>query len=204
MPDQHVATSVSHTVAPLSEIDPELAAILEGELSRQRGTLEMIASENFAPRAVLEAQGSVLTNKYAEGLPGKRYYGGCEFVDVAENLARERLQRSLHVVDNDGGHRSSSRTEHGNRACCDRRFGEVMAVHLLADKGSKDATGFDDSVVDHHGGRHQLRRVSQVQSTSGEVGNLAQGEPQSTHRRCPIRSIKTARSSKGCTTPAIS
>ena len=92
MPDQHVATSVSHTVAPLSEIDPELAAILDGELSRQRGTLEMIASENFAPRAVLEAQGSVLTNKYAEGYPGKRYYGGCEEVDKAERLAVARVK----------------------------------------------------------------------------------------------------------------
>ncbi len=86
------ATSVSHTVAPLSQVDPELAAVLAAELGRQRGTLEMIASENFAPRAVLEAQGSVLTNKYAEGYPGKRYYGGCEHVDVAEELARERVK----------------------------------------------------------------------------------------------------------------
>ena len=61
------------TDAPLSEVDPEIAAVLAGELGRQRDTLEMIASENFAPRAVLEAQGSVLTNKYAEGYPGKRY-----------------------------------------------------------------------------------------------------------------------------------
>jgi glycine hydroxymethyltransferase len=66
--------------------------VLKNELGRQRNTLEMIASENFAPRAVLEAQGSVLTNKYAEGYPGKRYYGGCEFVDVAEDLARERVK----------------------------------------------------------------------------------------------------------------
>ncbi|WP_404799636.1 serine hydroxymethyltransferase [Arthrobacter pullicola] len=80
------------TNAPLSEVDPEIAAVLEGELARQRNTLEMIASENFAPRAVLEAQGSVLTNKYAEGYPGRRYYGGCEQVDVAENLAIERVK----------------------------------------------------------------------------------------------------------------
>ena len=64
------------TTSALTQTDPELAAVLDGELARQRGTLEMIASENFAPRAVLEAQGSVLTNKYAEGYPGKRYYGG--------------------------------------------------------------------------------------------------------------------------------
>jgi len=78
--------------APLSEVDPEIAAVLEQELGRQRGTLEMIASENFVPRAVLEAQGSVLTNKYAEGYPGRRYYGGCEFVDVAESLAISRAK----------------------------------------------------------------------------------------------------------------
>ncbi|MDE2387282.1 MAG: serine hydroxymethyltransferase [Actinomycetales bacterium] len=77
---------------PLSETDPEIAAVLKAELDRQRHTLEMIASENFVSRGVLEAQGSVLTNKYAEGYPGKRYYGGCEAVDVAENLARDRAK----------------------------------------------------------------------------------------------------------------
>ena len=78
--------------APLSETDPEIAAVLQGELDRQRNFLEMIASENFVSRGVLEAQGSVLTNKYAEGYPGKRYYGGCEFVDVAEQLAIDRVK----------------------------------------------------------------------------------------------------------------
>ena len=78
--------------APLAEVDPEIAAVLEGELTRQRDTLEMIASENFVPRAVLQAQGSVLTNKYAEGYPGRRYYGGCEQVDIAENLAIARAK----------------------------------------------------------------------------------------------------------------
>src|SRR5689334_9734479 len=87
-----IPSSVAVTTSPLADVDPELAAVLAGELGRQRGTLEMIASENFAPRAVLEAQGSVLTNKYAEGYPGRRYYGGCEFVDVAEDLARERVK----------------------------------------------------------------------------------------------------------------
>lgn len=80
------------TDAKLSDVDPEIAAVLKDELARQRNTLEMIASENFAPRSVLEAQGSVLTNKYAEGYPGRRYYGGCEHVDVAENLAIERVK----------------------------------------------------------------------------------------------------------------
>ncbi len=78
--------------SPLSETDPEIAAVLQQELDRQRHTLEMIASENFVSRGVLEAQGSVLTNKYAEGYPGKRYYGGCEAVDVAEELARTRAK----------------------------------------------------------------------------------------------------------------
>ena len=77
---------------PLGELDPEIAAVLDGELARQQGTLEMIASENFVPLAVLQAQGSVLTNKYAEGYPGRRYYGGCEQVDIAENIAIERAK----------------------------------------------------------------------------------------------------------------
>jgi glycine hydroxymethyltransferase len=77
---------------PLAELDPDIAELLGKELGRQRDTLEMIASENFVPRAVLQAQGSVLTNKYAEGLPGRRYYGGCEHVDVVENIARDRAK----------------------------------------------------------------------------------------------------------------
>jgi glycine hydroxymethyltransferase len=78
--------------APLGEVDPEIGAVLEAELRRQQGTLEMIASENFVPQAVLDAVGSVLTNKYAEGYPGRRYYGGCEEVDVAEQLAIDRAK----------------------------------------------------------------------------------------------------------------
>ena len=78
--------------APLTEVDPEIAAVLDSELRRQQRTLEMIASENFVPQAVLEAVGSVLTNKYAEGYPGRRYYGGCEEVDVAEELAISRAK----------------------------------------------------------------------------------------------------------------
>ena len=77
---------------PLSEVDPQVAAAIADEERRLAYNLEMIASENFVSEAVLEAMGSVLTNKYAEGYPGKRYYGGCEFVDVAETLARERAK----------------------------------------------------------------------------------------------------------------
>ncbi|MFI1827960.1 serine hydroxymethyltransferase [Streptomyces sp. NPDC020412] len=77
---------------PLHELDPDVAAAVDAELHRQQSTLEMIASENFAPVAVMEAQGSVLTNKYAEGYPGRRYYGGCEHVDVVEQIAIDRIK----------------------------------------------------------------------------------------------------------------
>jgi len=78
---------------PLAEVDPEIFAAIEHETERQDGQLELIASENFTSEAVLEATGSVFTNKYAEGYPGKRYYGGCEFADVVENLARDRAKK---------------------------------------------------------------------------------------------------------------
>jgi glycine hydroxymethyltransferase len=86
--------SVSHASrlgwAPIAEVDPELWAAMEGERARQHDKIELIASENYTFASVMEAQGSWLTNKYAEGLPGKRYYGGCEYVDVAETLAQQR------------------------------------------------------------------------------------------------------------------
>src|SRR5436190_17852985 len=77
---------------PVGEVDPEIAQVLRDEARRQESTLEMIASENFVCQAVMDCHGSTLTNKYAEGLPGKRYYGGCEHVDVAETLAIERAK----------------------------------------------------------------------------------------------------------------
>src|SRR5664280_717664 len=79
----------SFFTATLTEADPDISAAIRGELGRQRHEIELIASENIVSRAVLEAQGSVLTNKYAEGYPGHRYYGGCQFVDIAERLAIE-------------------------------------------------------------------------------------------------------------------
>ena len=90
--ESRLSLSDEYVVAPLSEVDPEIDRVLRRELERQRNTLEMIASENFVPQAVLEAVGSVLTNKYAEGYPGKRYYGGCDEVDVAEQLAIDRTK----------------------------------------------------------------------------------------------------------------
>src|SRR6266436_3068512 len=79
--------------APLAEVDPLIANAIDNEVARQANGLELIASENFVSEAVLEAAGSVFTNKYAEGYPGKRYYGGCEFTDVVEDLARERAKK---------------------------------------------------------------------------------------------------------------
>ena len=86
------ANDNSFFLQPLADLDPQVADAMTAELGRQRSTLEMIASENFVPRAVLQAQGSVLTNKFAEGYPGRRYYGGCEHVDVIEDLARDRAK----------------------------------------------------------------------------------------------------------------
>ncbi len=89
--DKHFSNSFF--AAPLTETDPEIAEAVAKELGRQQHEIELIASENIVSRAVLEAQGSVLTNKYAEGYPGRRYYGGCQFVDIAEDLAIERAKR---------------------------------------------------------------------------------------------------------------
>jgi glycine hydroxymethyltransferase len=88
-----MSPSLPARLRPLAEVDPEIARAIDGEVDRQARTLELIASENCVSEAVLQALGSVLTNKYAEGLPGKRYYGGCEFVDVAESLAIERAKK---------------------------------------------------------------------------------------------------------------
>ena len=84
--------SPDYFLKPVAEVDPEIAEVLKDEAARQERTLEMIASENFVPQSVLDCQGSVLTNKYAEGYPGRRYYGGCEYVDIAEQLAIDRAK----------------------------------------------------------------------------------------------------------------
>ena len=82
---------------PLSEVDPEVFDAIQHEVERQHSQLELIASENFTSEAVMQATASVFTNKYAEGYPGKRYYGGCEFTDIVENLARERAKKLFHA-----------------------------------------------------------------------------------------------------------
>ncbi len=91
--EMHAPKSNSFFSAPLADVDPEIARAIDLELGRQREEIELIASENIVSRAVLEAQGSIMTNKYAEGYPGKRYYGGCQYVDIAEKLAIERACR---------------------------------------------------------------------------------------------------------------
>ncbi len=90
-------TEQERMARPLSEVDPEISEAIRNETERQNSHLELIASENFTSQAILEATGSVFTNKYAEGYPGKRYYGGCEFTDIVENLARERARKLFHA-----------------------------------------------------------------------------------------------------------
>ena len=94
---ENVSTTISDRSLPLRDADPEIYEIIQKEERRQHDKIELIASENVVSRAVLEAQGSVLTNKYAEGLPGKRYYGGCEYVDMIETLAIERVKKLFGV-----------------------------------------------------------------------------------------------------------
>lgn len=108
----------------ISELDPDIARVLDRELARQQRTLEMIASENFVPRAVLQAQGSVLTNKYAEGYPGKRYYGGCEEVDVAEQIAIDRAKELFGA-------------EHANVQPHSGATANAAVMHALARAGDK-------------------------------------------------------------------
>jgi glycine hydroxymethyltransferase len=108
----------------VSEVDPEIAEVLENELHRQESTLEMIASENFVPQAVLDCQGSVLTNKYAEGYPGKRYYGGCEYVDVAEQLAIDRAKEVF------GAEHANVQPHAGAQA-------NISAYHALLEPGDR-------------------------------------------------------------------
>ena len=108
----------------LSVLDPEVAAAIDGELHRQRDTLEMIASENFVPRAVLQAQGSVFTNKYAEGYPGRRYYGGCENADIVEDLARNRAKELFDA-------------EFANVQPHSGAQANAAVLHALADAGDK-------------------------------------------------------------------
>ena len=125
---------LSHLSRPLHEVDPEIASAIENETNRQHGGLELIASENFVSEAVLEAAGSVFTTKYAEGYPGRRYYGGCEFVDVVERLAIERARQLF------GAEHVNVQPHSGSQA--------NMAVYLTALNHGDTILGMDLS----HGG----------------------------------------------------
>ena len=92
---------VQDTMQYLSQLDPEVGASVQEEFARQQRNIELIASENYCSPAVMQAQGSQLTNKYAEGYPGRRYYGGCEYVDIAEQLAIDRVKAKKEKEDNE-------------------------------------------------------------------------------------------------------
>ena len=149
--------------APLAEVDPDIARVLERELARQQSTLEMIASENFVPQAVLDAAGSVLTNKYAEGYPGRRYYGGCEEVDVAR-AARDRP--------GEGAVRRRAR----ERPAARRRAGQQRGLHGAARAGRHD-----------HGHGARPRRPSHARDEAERLGKALRGrgvprEPEDDYR----------------------
>ncbi|MEV4319629.1 serine hydroxymethyltransferase [Actinocrispum sp. NPDC049592] len=159
----------------LSTVDPEVAKAVAAELDRQRGTLEMIASENFAPVSVIEAQGSVLTNKYAEGYPGRRYYGGCEHVDVVEQLAIDRVKELFgaehaNVQPHSGAQANAAamlallnpgdtilgldlahggHLTHGMRINFSGRLFNVVAYHVSAETGLVDMAEVERLAVEH-------------------------------------------------------
>lgn len=116
---------------PLADLDPEVAEAIELERKRQQNTLEMIASENFVPRAVMQSQGSVLTNKYAEGYPGRRYYGGCEYVDIVESLAISRVKELFGAehanVQPHSGAQANNAVMHALLTPCDTIMGLSLA-----------------------------------------------------------------------------
>src|ERR1700719_5220804 len=126
MPARSTAASLASPdrffTAPLAAADPEIAAAIDHELQRQRDQIELIASENMVSRAVLECAGSVLTNKYAEGYPGRRYYGGCECVDVSEQLAIDRAKALFGA-------------EHANVQPHSGASANAAAYHALMDPG---------------------------------------------------------------------
>ena len=136
--------------ASLAQTDPEIADAIRGELGRQRDEIELIASENIVSRAVLEAQGSVLTNKYAEGYPGKRYYGGCQFVDIAEQLAIDRVTKLFGC-------------KFRECAAAFRRVGECRGL-LRADESRRHVSG----------PQSRRRRASHARHEDQHVGQMVQ------------------------------
>ena len=180
---------------PLAEVDPEIAQAIENEERRQHEGLELIASENFVSEAVLEAAGSVFTNKYAEGYPGKRYYGGCEFTDVVENLARDRAKQLF------GAEHANVQPHSGSTA----NMAAYAAVIQPGDTDSRPEPGAwrtpharasaellrqdlqDRALRRDQGNRdHRLRR-------SGAASPSASGRSSSSAAAAPIRASSTSR-----------
>ena len=189
-------TAASVMSAPLAEVDPDIAELLGKELGRQRDTLEMIASENFVPRSVLQAQGSVLTNKYAEGLPGRRYYGGCEYVDVVENIARDRAKALFGADFANVQPHSGAQAQRRGAARADVAGGAAAGLDLA--NGGHLTHGMKlnfsgklyeqrvlrlapDDARDRHGRGARPRRLSSVRRSSSPAGRLTRGS--STSRR---------------------
>ncbi len=163
-------------MSAIKDFDPELYAAIQHETERLEYKLELIASENIVSEAVLEAQGSVLTNKYAEGYPGKRYYGGCEYVDIAENLARDRAKEIF------GCDHVNVQPHSGSQA--------NMAVYMSSLKPGDNVLGMDLS----HGGH--LTHGSHV-NFSGQLYNIAfYGVDKDTHRIDMDNVMKVAREHK--------
>ena len=177
-PARSHANVASLFTASLAETDPEIADAVRRELGRQRDEIELIASENIVSQAVLEAQGSVLTNKYAEGLPGRRYYGGCQYVDVAENLAIERVTKLF--------------------GC---EFANVQP-HSGASGQRRRLHGADAARRHLHGAQPRRRRPSDPRLAGQHVGPLVQaGALRRAPRRPPHRLRRGAASSPASTGP---
>ena len=165
---------------PLAEVDPEVAEAIGHELERQQRTLEMIASENFVPQAVLECQGSVLTNKYAEGYPGKRYYGGCEYIDVIEQLAIDRA-KALFGAEHANVQPHAGAT--GQRGRLPRAAAAGRPPHgaLSLPHGGHLSARHEDQRL-RPALRHRARTRSRPRTT-GSTWTRSSGSPRSTARR---------------------
>ena len=204
VPDERSQPRLLHQ--PVADVDPDIAKVLDDEAARQETTLEMIASENFVPQAILDCQGSVLTNKYAEGYPGKRYYGGCEHVDVAEKLAIDRAKELFgaeHVnVQPHAGAQANAAAYHALLDPGDRILGmkldhgghltprdeDQLLRQALRHRRLRRARG---GLAPRHGRAPAARRGVQAQADPGRlVGLPAPARLRSASARSPTRSAR--------------
>ena len=163
---------------PLAEVDPEIAAAIQHETERQNSRLELIASENFTSEAVLEATGSVFTNKYAEGYPGKRYYGGCEFTDVVENLARDRAKKLFGAEHANVQPHSGSQANQAAYAAVLAPGDTIMGLNLA--HGGHLTHGHP---LNFSGKTYNYRRTACARTTSASTTTKWSGWPTSTSPR---------------------